>query len=421
MNVTVPAWVGAAEADRAAASMLRQLRGTSAAWGTLLAKAQTIVSAFEEFDGDIAALHDPRQAQELLAAPRILDASANELSQLAPHERQALAIEAAMAFGMAGNFPSARAALHSGELDVRGAPPAIRAAIASAVPQEVRELLDSSPAHSPEDRYIESLATFLRSGSGEDQQQARQSLDACLASNEDPWHSKLLRCARVCFANVSGLASAKNLRRYVDLLPDGFLDRLLGAGNLVLLPSQYEAIDHRGLLESAHNVAIALPTGTGKTLLGELCLAHGLGRNPGIVCYVAPYVALGRQAFEMIRRHFPPGVRVRQLLGSYQETEPVDPLGTQEVVVATPERFDALLRTQADVLQALRVVVVDEAHIIESGQRGVRVEGLLTRLRMAQRQKGAHMRLVLLSAVLSNTQQIEEWLDVESGSTIEGS
>ena len=129
----------------------------------------------------------------------------------------------------------------------------------------------------------------------------------------------------------------------------------------LLLPSQYEAIIKHGVLAPDQNLLITLPTGTGKTLLGELALLSSLGREPGLVCYIAPYVALGRQVAEKVSRHTPDDVRVHRLVGSYQEPEPLDPENHLEFLIATPERFDAVLRHRPDLLSTIRCVVFDEA------------------------------------------------------------
>ena len=55
-----------------------------------------------------------------------------------------------------------------------------------------------------------------------------------------------------------------------------------------------------------------------------------------------------------------------------------------EVLVATPERFDAMLRLRPHLLSFIRCVVFDEAHMIGSDLRGIRLECILTRLRLAE-------------------------------------
>ena len=80
-----------------------------------------------------------------------------------------------------------------------------------------------------------------------------------------------------------------------------------------------------------------------------------------------------------------------------------------EVVVATPERVDGLLRTNPEIAHHLRCVVVDEAHLIQNDTRGVLLEGVITRL-LLLRGQGRNIRLILLSAVLARYDRLKEWI-----------
>lgn len=79
--------------------------------------------------------------------------------------------------------------------------------------------------------------------------------------------------------------------------------------------------------------------------------------------------------------------------------------------MATPERFDAWLRA-GDGLDRLRTVVFDEIHILENGSRGARVEGLVSRLRLMQRDNPL-LRLIGLSAVLTEPERVCDWMGVD--------
>ena len=245
------------------------------------------------------------------------------------------------------------------------------------------------------------------------------SLQEALYEEPDAWGSYLLRLSRLSLAHAGRLATAKVLGADESRFPLGYLDRLVSDSPL-LLPSQYEAIIEHGVLESDQNLLITLPTGTGKTLLGELALLSSLGRDPGLVCYIAPYVALGRQVADKVSRHTPADVRVHRLVGGYQEPNPLDPENHLEVLIATPERFDAVLRLRPDLLSTIRCVVFDEAHMVGNDQRGVRLEGILTRLRLAALRGERVPRFVLLSAVLSNADALANWIGIAPTTVIRG-
>ena len=188
----------------------------------------------------------------------------------------------------------------------------------------------------------------------------------------------------------------------------------------MLLPSQYEAIVEHGILEPDRNLLIAMPTGTGKTLLGEIALLSSLGREPGLVSYVAPYATLGRQVAENISRRTPAEVRIHRPVGGYKDPDPLEPDNRPEVVVATPERFDTMLRLRPELLSMIRCVVFDEAHTIGNGQHGIGLEGILARLRLAAARHEQMPRFILLSAVPSNADALAARLDIAPENVIRG-
>jgi helicase len=78
--------------------------------------------------------------------------------------------------------------------------------------------------------------------------------------------------------------------------------------------------------------------------------------------------------------------------------------------ITTPERLDSIL-CHFSKMDDLRIVVMDEAHIVADGVRGAKVEALLSRLRL-QQHNGRAFRIVALSAVMAHSQRFREWLGV---------
>ena len=354
------------------------------------------------------------------AAARILDLAASDRGISGHENRTTAAILAACAFGMSGTFVSAQAVIDSHGLLSTELTPGELTALALSSPRMSREVFVRLGAGTPHRSCLEGVVAYLATGSDRQFEVAKDGLERAIAEEMSSWDGYLLRLSRLCVAHIGRLSSAKTLEQYSDRLPTGFLGQLV-ADSPMLLPSQYEAISQHGVLDPERNLVIALPTGTGKTLLGELALLSSLGQEPGMVCYIAPYVALGRQVATRIARHTPRGVHVRTLVGGYREPGTLDPENESVVVIATPERFDALMRVRPDVLPYIRCVVIDEAHIIGNGQRGVRVEGMLTRLRLLGLGEVHTTRVVLLSAVLSNVETLANWLGIEPSNVVQGS
>ena len=418
--MALPTWVDFESAERAAAVMARGFSGSSAAWGTLLANAQAILAS--RTDGRHSELqnsYDFDEWRDLVAAARILDLAATKLGVADPANRNMAAILAACAFGMSGTSVSATAVIRGHRLLDSDLSPGELTAIALSSPVLSREVFPKLPGGSKHRICIENVATYLATGNEEQFSTAVEALEEATQDEFGPWEGYLLRLSRLSLAHAGRLAAAKVLRPDEARFPSGYLARLVDDSPM-LLPSQYEAINEHGVLTADRNLLIALPTGTGKTLLGELALLSSLGREPGLVCYVAPYVALGRQVAEKISRHTPPEVRVHRLVGGYQEPEPLEPEDRLEVVVATPERFDAMLRVRSDLIPSIRCVVFDEAHMIGNDQRGIRLEGILTRLQLAAAHSPQIPRFVLLSAVLSNADALATWIGVAPENVVRG-
>src|SRR5207253_1496402 len=59
------------------------------------------------------------------------------------------------------------------------------------------------------------------------------------------------------------------------------------------------------------------------------------------------------------------------------------------------------------------------AHLVHNDVRGIRLEGLITRLRLLQG-RGVPLRLILLSAVLSRYDKLRQWLGASEASVITG-
>ena len=160
-----------------------------------------------------------------------------------------------------------------------------------------------------------------------------------------------------------------------------------------LYPPQEEAI-RKGALEK--NFVLASGTASGKTLIAMLAAIRNVleGRK---VIYLAPLRAL---AFEKFREFAKLPFRVALSMGDYDSSDPW--LGNYDIIVATYEKLDSLLRHRAPWLSDVGLVIFDEIH--EMGNRAV-VETLAVKM------KGR--RILGLSATVGNAEEIAEWLRAE--------
>ncbi|MGH8057567.1 MAG: DEAD/DEAH box helicase, partial [Candidatus Entotheonellia bacterium] len=412
----LPQWLDYALSENTAAAMSRGLQGLSVRWGELIGEAEAVMGIFQDLTKESPErFYEEQNALPLIAASRILDAASQPPSGLPDEDRQYLAVVAAVAFAMYGNFPSAAAVVRRLLPTFPFDSPAMAVIFATAAPPLLGEMLSRCVSGSPEKTYLELLEAFLSTGDAKRIEGIREAFIRCLLAATSPFEGGLLRSSRLCLEHLFTLSVARTLHEHCSMLPEAYVRQLVDSGVRVLFPPQFRVITQHPLLTSAENAIVALPTSTGKTLLGELCLVAALQQQPGTVCYLAPYVALGRQVAQSIEEHLPEPFRIHRMIGGFREEEAFDlrengaSSHRLEIIVATPERLDALLRTVPGLIADLRCVVCDEAHLVQNDVRGIRLEGLITRMRLLQK-RGYPLRLVLLSAVLSRYDTLRQWI-----------
>ena len=124
-----------------------------------------------------------------------------------------------------------------------------------------------------------------------------------------------------------------------------------------------------------------------------------LQRVPHAKCvFVAPYRAL---AFEVERTLGAVlsdlGFRVSSVIGAYETDEFEDfLLRTADVLIMTPEKLDLILRLRPEILQQIKLIVLDEVHMLEDRSRGPKFELLLSRIKT----RLPDCRFLVMSAVV---------------------
>ncbi|MFP4632433.1 MAG: DEAD/DEAH box helicase [Halobacteriales archaeon] len=185
----------------------------------------------------------------------------------------------------------------------------------------------------------------------------------------------------------------------------GLDPRLEGAvDHETLLPVQAAAVD-AGLLEG-DDLLVVSATATGKTLVGELAGLQAVLEGGGRMLYLAPLVALSNQKYRRFRGRYP-FVDVTRRIGSNRLTGSSAAYDADaDVVVATYEGVDHMLR-RGESLGDVAVVVVDEVHNVYDGERGPRLDGMLARLG----HEAPDAQYVYLSATVAAPGRLAESLD----------
>ena len=187
-----------------------------------------------------------------------------------------------------------------------------------------------------------------------------------------------------------------------------------------VLPPQRRTLAERGLLGSSRRaVVVSLPTSSGKTLIAQFRMLQALNQfddRKGWVAYLAPSRALVNQVTRQLRRDFQPLGVVVERVSPAMEVNGIEAgvLAEEQsdaqfrVLVATPEKFDLMLRQgwEEKIGRPLTLVVVDEAHTIQDSERGLRLELLLATINRECREA----QFLLLTPFIQNAREVARWL-----------
>lgn len=171
---------------------------------------------------------------------------------------------------------------------------------------------------------------------------------------------------------------------------------------------QYFSVIYK-LFQGEHMLVCA-PTASGKTLVGEMACLHAILTEKKRCIYLVPLKSLASEKYQNFRRRWGKlGVQVEMSTGDMtlldREAEE-EKLKTANLLIATYERADSILRSHLDWFGGAQVVVVDEVHNVGSAGRGARLEGLIIRLR----EYHPHLQFIYLSATIGNPGDLADWL-----------
>lgn len=174
-------------------------------------------------------------------------------------------------------------------------------------------------------------------------------------------------------------------------------------------PFQVEACQR---LERGNSVLVAAPTGSGKTTVAEFAVHLARREQDARIFYTAPIKALSNQKFH-------------ELCAEYGEAEvglltgDVNLRGDAPIVVMTTEVLRNMIYAEGDPagprgyrnpLDGLAFVILDEVHYLGDRWRGAVWEEIILHLPQS-------VRLVSLSATVSNAEEFGDWMHAVRGDT----
>lgn len=156
-------------------------------------------------------------------------------------------------------------------------------------------------------------------------------------------------------------------------------------------------------LEDGDGVLVAAPTGAGKTIVAEFAIYLAMSSVRDKVFYTAPMKALSNQKYNELVDVYGAG-EVGLLTGDTA----VNPRA--RVVVMTTEVLRNMLYAESPLLTDLTFVIMDEVHYLADRFRGAVWEEVIIHLPQT-------VRLVSLSATVSNAEEFGDWMQAVRGRT----
>ena len=175
-------------------------------------------------------------------------------------------------------------------------------------------------------------------------------------------------------------------------------DDILARYSFELDQFQLDALD---ALDRGDHVIVAAPTGSGKTVVAEygVEVARRADRR---AFYTAPIKALSNQKYRDLAE-----IHGDDHVGLLTGDNSINP--DASVVVMTTEVLRNMIYGGRD-LHDLDLVVLDEVHFLQDAYRGPVWEEVIIHLPQ-------HVRLVCLSATVSNATELSDWIGTVRGST----
>ncbi len=188
------------------------------------------------------------------------------------------------------------------------------------------------------------------------------------------------------------------------LHPD-FYNVLMLEGIKKLRPAQKKAVN-AGLLDGK-NLLVCTPTASGKTLVAELAMLNSILNEHGKAVYIVPLKALATEKFKDFNRKYSKFVKIALSIGDFDSNDSY--LMDYDLIITTSEKFDSLIRHSAPWLAMVKVVVIDEIHLLNDVSRGPTLEVIITLLNYILKK----VQIIGLSATIGNPDEIASWLNAK--------
>ena len=171
-----------------------------------------------------------------------------------------------------------------------------------------------------------------------------------------------------------------------------------------LYPPQAEALPN---VLKGENMVLSIPTASGKSLVAYLGIVNRLIQERGKALYVVPLKALAREKYEELKLFEKLGLKVGISTGDLDDSDPR--LARFDIIVCTSEKADSLLRHKISWMDKIKVLVIDEIHLIHDSSRGPTLEVIISHFKALN----PKTQIIALSATIKNATELSIWLNAK--------
>ena len=212
-----------------------------------------------------------------------------------------------------------------------------------------------------------------------------------------------------------------NLPKYTDLDVDIWRTNILKSTFIKeFWPAQHLLGENE--VFKGKSAVIQLPTSAGKTKSTELIIRSSfLSERANIAIIVAPFRALCNEIKHDLSFAFEnEDIKVNEFTDVLQNDIDIDEFIEEDeknIFISTPEKLYYLLKQFPHFSNKIGLLIYDEGHQFDSGTRGVIYELLVTSLKKVI---SSNTQVILISAVISNALNINDWLNSGDGIVVSG-
>jgi Superfamily II helicase len=220
--------------------------------------------------------------------------------------------------------------------------------------------------------------------------------------------------------------SALNLMsQFSNLDKDVWTGRLIHQTKLKELWTAQLRFGEFGIFKGKSGV-VQMPTSSGKTTSVALTIQSAfLSNRAETAIIIAPFRALCKEIRFDLEKYFENESDI--MINEFSDIPDKDDLlgifelgldNQKQIAILTPEKLIYLLHHDKTILEKMGLIIFDEAHLFDDASRGANYELLLSTIKYYIEQSEKEIQKILISAVISNAEKMNDWINGESGVVI---